>query len=188
MVEYDYHLVPCALPQDDWSDYLQETRKINKYKQAITSAKKAEDRIRYESKLQESYRSRSDLLKKCDSKLETIAKIMSQISNDSRILIYGDDIWHTVTHTRGITGFVGPKGRPLALNEDEIRKMHLEKVKVDFTLEVGNDVEILSGALAGTVCKVTKVDEVSQRCDVVVNMFGRETPLQLSYSEIKKLA
>ncbi len=103
-------------------------------------------------------------------------------------MIYGDDIWHTVTHTRGITGFVGPKGRPLALNEDEIRKMHLEKVKVDFTLEVGDDVEILSGALSGTVCKVTRVDEINQKCDVVVNMFGRETPLQLSYSEIKKVA
>ena len=102
-------------------------------------------------------------------------------------MIYGDDIWHTFTDTGGITGFVGPKGRPLALNEEEIRKMHLEKVKVDFTLQIGDEVRILTGALADTVCKVTRIDDVAQKCDVVVNMFGRETPLQLSYSEIKKV-
>ncbi len=102
-------------------------------------------------------------------------------------MIYGDDIWHTITHTRGITGFVGPKGRPLPLTDDEIRKMHLEKVAVDFTLQVGDEVQILSGALIDTICKVTRVDDVNQRCSVVVDMFGRETPLELSYSQVKKL-
>lgn len=102
-------------------------------------------------------------------------------------MIYGDDIWHTITHTRGITGFVGPKGRPLPLTDEEIRKMHLEKVAVDFSLEVGDDVEILSGSLGGTVCTVLKVDEENQRCRVNVNMFGRETPIEVSFSEVKKL-
>ena len=40
-------------------------------------------------------------------------------------MVYGDDIWHAVTRTRGITGFVGPKGRPLHLTEDEIRKINV---------------------------------------------------------------
>ena len=102
-------------------------------------------------------------------------------------MIYGDDIWHTITHTRGITGFVGPKGRPLPLTDEEIRKMNLEKVAVDFSLEVGDEVRILSGALVDTVCKVTKVDPENQRCNVIVNMFGRETPLELSYSQVAKL-
>ena len=102
-------------------------------------------------------------------------------------MIYGDDIWHTITHTRGITGFVGPKGRPLPLTDEEIRKMHLEKVKVDFSLEVGDEVRILSGALVNTVCKVTKVDAENQRCSVIVNMFGRETPLELDYSQVAKI-
>lgn len=102
-------------------------------------------------------------------------------------MIYGDDIWHTITHTRGITGFVGPKGRPLPLTDEEIRKMHLEKVPVDFKLEIGDDIEILSGSLVGTVCTVLKVDEGNQRCRVNVNMFGRETPIDVAYSEIKKL-
>ena len=102
-------------------------------------------------------------------------------------MIYGDDIWHTITHTRGITGFVGPKGRPLPLTDEEIRKMNLEKVAVDFSLEVGDEVRILSGALVDTVCKVTKVDPENQRCNVIVNMFGRETPLELSYSQVAKI-
>ncbi len=102
-------------------------------------------------------------------------------------MIYGDDIWHTITHTRGITGFVGPKGRPLPLTDEEIRKMHLEKVEIDFTLNVGDDVEILSGSLGGTVCKVLKVDDENQRARLNVNMFDRETPIEVSYSEIKKL-
>ena len=102
-------------------------------------------------------------------------------------MIYGDDIWHSITHTRGITGFVGPKGRPLPLTEDEIRKMHLEKVVVDFTLEVGDRVRIMSGALVNTECKVTKADNEAQRCEVVVDMFGRETPLELDYSQVSKI-
>lgn len=102
-------------------------------------------------------------------------------------MIYGDDIWHTITHTRGITGFVGPKGRPLPLTDEEIRKMRLEQVKVDFTLEVGDEVRIVSGALRDTVCRVTRVDPDAQRCSVVVNMFGRETPLELAYSEVSKI-
>jgi len=102
-------------------------------------------------------------------------------------MIYGDDIWHTITHTRGITGFVGPKGRPLPLTDEEIRKMRLEQVKVDFALEVGDEVRIVSGALRDIVCKVTKVDPDAQRCNVLVSMFGRETPLELAYAEVSKI-
>ena len=58
-------------------------------------------------------------------------------------MIYGDDLWHNITRTRGITGFVGPKGRPLALTEDEVLKLRLEKVKVETDLSVGDDVEII---------------------------------------------
>ena len=48
-------------------------------------------------------------------------------------MIYGDDLWHNVTRTRGITGFVGPKGRPLALTEDEVIKNRLEKIKCQYS-------------------------------------------------------
>ena len=103
-------------------------------------------------------------------------------------MIYGDDIWHAITRTRGITGFVGPKGRPLPLTEEEIHKMRLERVAVVATdLEEGDKVEVLEGALNGFVGTVVSVDAIANKCRVVVEMFGRETPVDLSLEQVKKV-
>ncbi len=103
-------------------------------------------------------------------------------------MIYGDDIWHAVTRTRGITGFVGPKGRPLHLTEDEIRKMHLEKITVvDVNIVPNDKVEVLYGPLSGFIGVVINVDVASEKCRVLVEMFGRDTPVDLSLTQIKKL-
>ena len=102
-------------------------------------------------------------------------------------MIYGDDIWHTITSTRGITGFVGPKGRPLPLTDEEVRKLGLEKVPVDFELSEGDQVEILSGTLMGTVCSVVSADNQNQKLRATVNMFGRDNIIELAFSDVKKL-
>lgn len=102
---------------------------------------------------------------------------------------YGDDIWHAVTRTRGITGFVGPKGRPLPLRSDEIRKMNLEnKVVADISIDIDDKVEVLDGPLSGFTGVVISVDAVSYKCRVMVEMFGRETPVDLNLAQIRKLA
>ena len=103
-------------------------------------------------------------------------------------MIYGDDIWHAVTRTRGITGFVGPKGRPLHLTEEEIRKMHLEKnTVVDITITENDKVEVLDGALNGFVGTVISVDRENAKCRVMVEMFGRDTPVDLNLDQIRKV-
>ena len=102
-------------------------------------------------------------------------------------MIYGDDMWHNITRTRGITGFVGPKGRPLALTEDEIRKMHLEKVDVNIVLEIGDKVEVVDGPLMNMVGTVMSVDNENRRAKVNVEMFGRETPVDLDFSQVRKI-
>ncbi len=103
-------------------------------------------------------------------------------------MIYGDDIWHAVTRTRGITGFAGPKGRPLSLTEEEIRKMRLEKVAViDTNLEVGDKVEVLEGALNGFLGTVQSLDTQANKCRVVVEMFGRNTPVDLLLEQVRKI-
>lgn len=103
-------------------------------------------------------------------------------------MIYGDDIWHAVTRTRGITGFVGPKGRPLPLNDDETRKMHLEKVTViSVDLSVDDKVEVLDGPLNGFVGTVVSVDAQGKKCRVIVEMFGRETPVDLGLDQVRKV-
>ena len=101
-------------------------------------------------------------------------------------MIYGDDLWHNITRTRGITGFVGPKGRPLALTEDEIRKMRLEKVDINISLEVGDKIEVIDGPLMNMIGTVMAVDGENRRAKVNVEMFGRETPVDLDFSQIKK--
>lgn len=103
-------------------------------------------------------------------------------------MIYGDDIWHAVTRTRGITGFVGPKGRPLHLTDEEIRKMRLEKnTVVDITIAENDKVEVLEGALNGFVGTVISVDRENAKCKVMVEMFGRDTPVDLSLEQVRKI-
>ena len=104
-------------------------------------------------------------------------------------MIYGDDIWHNVTRTRGITGFTGPKGRPLDLTPEEVQRLRLEKIKVEFDLESGDRVEIIEGPLntmIGEVVSVTAGEEES-RAKVKVEMFGRETTVDLAYAQLRKI-
>ena len=103
-------------------------------------------------------------------------------------MIYGDDIWHAVTRTRGITGFAGPKGRPLSLTEDETLRMHLEKVTViNVDLAENDKIEVLDGPLNGFVGTVVGIDTQANKCRVIVEMFGRETPVDLGLDQVKKI-
>ena len=101
---------------------------------------------------------------------------------------YGDDIWHAVTRTRGITGFAGPKGRPLPITEDEIRRLKLEKVVVkNIDLAPNDKVEILDGPLNGFIGTIISVDFESEKCRAMVEMFGRETPVDLMLNQVRKI-
>ena len=101
-------------------------------------------------------------------------------------MVYGDDIWHAVTRTRGITGFVGPKGRPLHMTEDEIRKMRLEKnTVVDITITENDKVEVLDGALNGFIGTVISVDRDNAKCKVMVEMFGRDSTVELNFNQVR---
>ena len=100
---------------------------------------------------------------------------------------YGDDIWHNVTRTRGVTGFTGPKGRPLELTPEEVQRMHLERVVVEIDLAVGDQVELIDGALSGLVGKVVEIDKETSKLKVNVEMFGRDTTVELDYSQILKI-
>ena len=100
---------------------------------------------------------------------------------------YADDIWHNIIHTRGITGFVGPKGRPLALTPEEVMKLRLEKIKVEVDLSAGDRVEIVDGALNGMIGQVTSVNAETGVASVNVEMFGRETAVEVELSQIRRI-
>ena len=102
-------------------------------------------------------------------------------------MIYSNQVWYLVTNTRGVTGFVGPQGRPLPLKDEEVRKMQLEKVvdKVDFV--VGDTVSIDAGPLAGFVGQIKELDDSTQKAKVNVLMFGRNTDVEVDYVQIRKI-
>ncbi|MBQ8443730.1 MAG: transcription termination/antitermination factor NusG [Clostridia bacterium] len=100
---------------------------------------------------------------------------------------YADDIWHNIIHTRGITGFVGPMGRPLALTQEEVIKLRLEKIKVEVDVTAGDRVEIVDGALNGMIGQVTALNSETGIASVNVEMFGRETAVEVELSQIRKI-
>ena len=102
-------------------------------------------------------------------------------------MIYGDDLWHNITRTRGVTGFTGPNGRPLALTDDEVLRMRLEKIKVETDIEVGDSVEIIEGALDKMVGKVVAVNPENNQLTVMVEMFGRENKVDLTFEQVHKI-
>ena len=102
-------------------------------------------------------------------------------------MIYGDDIWHTITRTRGITGFAGPKGRPLELTEKEIQTMRLETQKVDTSLKVTDSVEIIGGPFDKVTGTVVEIDPQLVKAKVNVEMFGRLTPIDVALDQIRKI-
>lgn len=116
--------------------------------------------------------------------------LVERKSMPSYILVkmkYADDLWHNVTRTRGITGFVGPKGRPLALTEPEVIKLGLKKIKVELNLQVGDRVEIVDGAFVGTIGSVTAINTETGRATLVVEFMGRETSVDVELAQIRKI-
>lgn len=104
-------------------------------------------------------------------------------------MIYGDDLWHTITRTRGITGFVGPKGRPLPLSPREVVDMKLERKAQVITGEFkkGMLVQVIDGPLAGQTATVQSVDAINKKVTVSVSMFGRPTTVDLAFSQVKQV-
>lgn len=98
---------------------------------------------------------------------------------------YTDSLWHTIVNSRGVTGFVGPQGRPLPLTDEEVKKMKLEPIVVDIKVEVGQKVKILGGAFDNFIGVVTSVDAEAQKCKVEFEMFGKPTLIDVDFSQIE---
>lgn len=98
---------------------------------------------------------------------------------------YDNSMWHIITQTRGRYRLRRPQGRPLPLTDDEIRRMHLEKVVAKTDYKPGDNVKIISGPLEDFVGKIETVDPENQKCRVSVSMFGRQTPVDLELYQIE---
>lgn len=105
-----------------------------------------------------------------------------------------DEAWYIVRNTPGVTGFIGSSGKgakPFPVSQEEVDNvlhqigMTPSDVKVDFG--VGDQVEVLSGPFQGSEATVLSMDDENQEAGVQIVLFGRETPTDIPYSELKKL-
>ena len=102
-------------------------------------------------------------------------------------MIMNDDTWYVVRNTRGVTGFVGPGSKPVALSEAEMERLGIQNVVVQIDFEVGDSVTVTGGAWEKTVGVIKSINEHKQSVTITVDMFGRETPVEIGFTEIKKI-
>jgi transcriptional antiterminator NusG len=102
-----------------------------------------------------------------------------------------DDVWHMIRNTTGVTGFVSSGTRPVPLSQDEVnhilRAMRMEQPRVRVQFIVGQSVRIVTGPFEDFVGTVDELDMEKGKVKVLVNMFGRETPVQLDFLEVERL-
>ncbi len=103
-----------------------------------------------------------------------------------------DDSWYAVRNTPGVTGFVGPAGgRPTPLAGREVDKIlqpkPVEKVKPRLEFEEGESVRVVTGPFANFTGSISEINVDQSKLKVLVNIFGRETPIELSFEQVAKL-
>jgi len=103
-------------------------------------------------------------------------------------MIMNEDTWYVVRNTRGVTGFVGPGSKPVPLTEAELRNVGLiAGGKTPSLYAVGDRVVVTTGVWEDTVGVVKAVNEAKQSVTISIDMFGRETPVELGFAEIEKI-
>src|SRR3990167_8790624 len=106
-------------------------------------------------------------------------------------MIVTDDSWYLVRNTPNVTGFVGSGTTPTPIEETEIKglmkRMQIEEPKYTIDVTIGQAVQITDGPFKNFEGKVASVDDARGKIKVTVNMFGRETPVELDFLQIKKI-
>ena len=102
-------------------------------------------------------------------------------------MIMNDETWYVVRNTRGVTGFVGPGSKPVPLTETEMDRLGIQNVVVQIDFEEGDSVVVTGGVWKDTVGVVQSINEAKRIVTINVEMFGRETPVEISFAEVKKM-
>ena len=98
-----------------------------------------------------------------------------------------DDTWYVVRNTRGVTGFVGPGSKPVPLTEEEMLPLGIKKEEIQVDFAEGDTVVVTGGAWKDTVGVITALNVQKQTATINVELFGRETPVEISFAEIKQM-
>jgi transcriptional antiterminator NusG len=101
-------------------------------------------------------------------------------------MVMNDDVWYVVRNTRGVTGFVGPDSKqPVPLSETEMRNMGIKGDDVVLDFEIGDTVMVVTGVWENTTGVIKQINPHKQIVTISVDLFGRETPVEISFSDVK---
>ena len=102
-------------------------------------------------------------------------------------MIMNDDTWYVVRNTRGVTGFVGPGSKPVPLTEAEMKPLGIKVDEVVVDFDLGDTVTVTKGVWENTIGAIKRIDHHKQIVTINVDMFGRETPVEISFTDVKKM-
>ncbi len=102
-------------------------------------------------------------------------------------MIMNDDTWYVVRNTRGVTGFVGPGSKPVPLTEAEMRPLGIREASLVVDFVEGDSVVVIGGVWKDTVGVVQMINSNKQSVTINVELFGRETPVEISFTDVKKI-
>ena len=101
-------------------------------------------------------------------------------------MIMNDDTWYVVRNTRGVTGFVGPGSKPVPLTDAEMVPLGIKQENIAVDYEIGDTIQVIAGAWADTDGIIQSLNVQKQTLTINVELFGRETPVEISFAEVKK--
>ena len=103
-------------------------------------------------------------------------------------MVMNDDTWYVVRNTRGVTGFVGPGSKPVPLTEAEMKPLGIKVDNITIDFGEGDTIVVVAGAWKNTVGVVERIDFNKQAVTINVDMFGRDTPVEISFAEVRKFS
>jgi len=104
-------------------------------------------------------------------------------------MIMNDETWYVVRNTRGVTGFVGPGSKPVPLSDEDVKPLgaRTEKVNVEIDFEEGDTLSVVAGTWKDTVGVVKVINMKKQTVTINVEMFGRDTPVEIDFADVRKM-
>lgn len=102
-------------------------------------------------------------------------------------MIVTEESWYIVRNTRGVTGFVGSGADPIPLTDEEIRNMGFDETPVNVDYDVNDSVKVINGPLIDFIGVVQEINKEKHKVKVLISMFGRETPVELEFSQVQKI-
>ncbi len=102
-------------------------------------------------------------------------------------MVMNEDTWFIVRNTRGVTGFVGPGSKPVPLSETEVTNLSAQSDNIQADFQVGDAVIVVNGVCKDRPGVIRQINPKKRMVTVIVNMFDRDTPVELEFSDIRKV-